>query len=363
MIKAILLIVVLALAMFLGPVLTNNPGYIKLVLAGYVIEMTALGFAIVLVAALLVLVLLFKLVHHLLRIQHFSFNFFSSRRERKARLAFASGLRAYARRQWPQAASQLQQSLTAGGFSHEKRFLAAYAAFYAGDYDQAKNLVAELAEDDPSRQYLEAEMLLHQGHASQAVLILEALLQQPPVDIALGQLYLRALQQAGQWQPLLTAAGRAATGHWFDKASWQQQRFAIYPQAIRHLAGDSGFDQQQDYWQALPAKERKSAAAALGLASAEANAGQADAAEKRLVAALSLTDIAPAWPHLRQITLGRSVLRLRKQIQHWLRDNPSNGYLYAVLAYLAEQEGEPLQAQQAWQKARQYQPELQPELR
>ncbi|MDX1678240.1 heme biosynthesis HemY N-terminal domain-containing protein [Arsukibacterium sp.] len=358
MIKALILIAVLALAMFVGPVVTNNPGYIKLVLAGYVIEMTALGFAIVLLAALLVLVIAVKVVKRLLRLQHVSFNFFRSRRERKARHAFANGLHAYARRQWPQAAGQLQQALQAGDFNHEKRLLAAYAAFYAGDTTEATRLIAELAEDDPGRQYLEADILLHQGHASQAVVHLEALLLHPPVDPALGQLYLRALQQAGQWQSLLAGAGRAARDHWFDRASWRQQRFAIYPQAIRHLAAEAGFDQQQDYWQSLPAKERKSAAAALGLAWAEADAGQADAAEKRLVAALSLTDIAAAWPHLRQIRLGRSVLRLRKQIQHWLRDNPTNGYLFAVLAYLAEQEGEQQQAQQAWQKARQYQPEL-----
>ncbi len=358
MIKAIILIVVLALAMFIGPVVTNNPGYIKLVLAGYVIEMTALGFAIVLVVGLVLLSLLVQLLKHLLRIQHVSFNFFRSRRQKKARQAFASGLQAYARRQWPIAASQLKQALQADEFSHEKRFLAAYAAFYAADYESAKSIVAQLAEDDPSRQYLEAEMLLHQGHARQAVVTLESLLQQPPIDSALGQLYLRALQQAGQWQALLTAAGRAANEHWFDKTSWQQQRFAVYPQAIRQLAGEQAFEQQQDYWQALPAKERKSAAAALGLAWAEANVGQADAAEKRLVAALSLADMVPAWPQLRQIRLGRSVLRLRKQVQHWLRDNPTNGYLYAVLAYLAEQEGEQQQAQQAWQKARQYQPGL-----
>lgn len=358
MIKALILVAVLALAMFIGPVVTNNPGYIKLVLAGYVIEMTALGFVIVLIAGLVVLWLLVKLLKRLLRLQHVSFNFFRSRRERKARLAFADGLRAYTRRQWPQAASQMQLALQDGDFNHEKRFLAAYAAFYAGDADKASRLIAELAEDDPDRQYLEADILLHQGNAAQAARLLDTLLQQQPVDPALAELYLRALQQAGQWQQLLAAAGRAANGHWFDKASWQQQRFAIYPQAIHYLATEAGFDQQQDYWQALPAKERKSAAAALGLAWAEAAAGQTDAAEKRLVAALSLADIAPAWPHLRQIPLGHSVLRLRKQIQHWLRDHPTNGYLYAVLAYLAEQEGEPQQAKQAWQKARQYQPGL-----
>jgi HemY protein len=358
MIKALLLVGLLVLAMFIGPLVTNNPGYIKLVLAGYVIEMTALGFAIVLVAAIVVVTVVIKLLRYVLRLQHVSFNFFRSRRQRKARLAFASGLQAYARRQWPAAASQLEQALLAGDFNNEKRLLAAYAAFYAGQLDQAKTLLAGLVEDDAGRQYLEVDMLLQQGNARQAAVILQALLAQTEPDAGLGQLYLRALQQAGQWQPLLVAAGKAAKERWFDTASWQQQRFVIYPQAIRQLAGDQVFEQQQDYWQALPSKERKSAAAALGLAWAEANAGQAEAAEKRLVATLELADIAPAWPHLRQITLGRSVLRLRKHIQHWLRDNPSNGYLYAVLAYLAEQEGEQQQAQQAWQKARQYQPEL-----
>ena len=308
MIKAILLIVVLALAMFLGPVVTNNPGYIKLVLAGYVIEMTALGFGIVLTVVLVAIVLMVKLLKHLLRIQHGSFNFFRSRRQKKAQQAFANGLNAYARRQWPKAASELQQALQAGGFNGEKRFLAAYAAFYAGEYQQAKTLIADLAEDDPNRQYLEADMLLHQGHTRQAVVILEALLQHPPFDAALGQLYLRALQQAGLWQQVLTAAGRAATEHWFDKNSWRLQRFAIYPQALRHLAGEAGFEQQQDFWQVLPAKERKSAAAAVGLAWAEANAGQPDAAEKRLVAALSLADVAPEWRHP---VLGRTVVEMR----------------------------------------------------
>ena len=65
-----------------------------------------------------------------------------------------------------------------------------------------------------------------------------------------------------------------------------------------------------------------------------------------------------AWPVLKQIPLKRHVVLLRKQLQHWLRDHKEDAVLYATLAYCAEQDGEPMQAEMAWQKALQYQPEL-----
>ncbi len=118
------------------------------------------------------------------------------------------------------------------------------------------------------------------------------------------------------------------------------------------------FDENAAYWQQLPAKERKSVAATLGKVWAKAATGQAEAAEKLLLDSLALADLSLAWPVLQQIPLGRSVLQLRKQAQHWLRDHSNNGHLYAVLSYCAAQEGEADQASHAWQKALQYQPEL-----
>ncbi|WNO59595.1 hypothetical protein [Rheinheimera sp. MMS21-TC3] len=89
-----------------------------------------------------------------------------------------------------------------------------------------------------------------------------------------------------------------------------------------------------------------------------AQSGQNEAAEKLLVSQLQLDELPLVLPYLRKIPLGKSVLKLRKQAQHWLRDHASNGYVYALLAYLAEQEGEPQQAEIAWHKARQYEPRL-----
>ena len=73
---------------------------------------------------------------------------------------------------------------------------------------------------------------------------------------------------------------------------------------------------------------------------------------------LQLAELPQLLPYIRQIPLGRSVLKLRKQAQHWLHEHSSNGYLYALLAYLAQQEGETEQAELALHKARQYEPSL-----
>jgi len=355
--KLLLLTLLLVLAMLLGPLLINNPGYIKLIVAGYSIEMTLLGLVIALGLLLLAGALLFAILRHLARWQKWSFSFFRLRRQRKARAAFALGLQAYARQQWQQASEQLQLALQDPSFSTEKRMLASYASFYAGKTEQAGTLAHTLESSESNSAFVQADLLLQQGQAGEACRILAQHLSQAKQDPALGQLYLQALQQAGQWQRLLETVPQAISERWFSKDSWQQRRFAIYPAAISQLSLQ-GFSEQADYWQNLPAKERKSAAAILGQAWALAQQGLNEQAEQKLVQALTLQDLPAAWPYLRQIPLGRSVLKLRKAVQHWLRDHPANGYLYAVLAYLAEQEGDKEQATLAWQKVRQYQPEL-----
>lgn len=356
--KLLLLTALLILAMLLGPVLINNPGYIKIIVAGYTIEMTLLGLLLALVGAVIVLSIVGLLLKRLARWQRISFNFFRSRRERKARQAFASGLQAYARQQWQLASEQLQLALQDKHYLNEKRMLASYANLYAGNSQQAAELAATLVADDSNSAFVQADLLLQQGQAGQACQVLASHLDAAAKDAALGQLYLQALQQAGQWRQLLQTVPQAIKQHWFSKAQWPQQRFVIYPRALQQLSLQQGFNEEADFWQDLPAKERKSTAAILGVAWAQAQAGLCEQAEQKLVQSLSLDDVAAAWPYLRQIPLGRSVLKLRKTVQHWLRDNPTNGYLFAVLAYLAEQEGDREQAAMAWQKVKQYQPEL-----
>jgi HemY protein len=240
----------------------------------------------------------------------------------------------------------------------EKRLMAAYAAFYAGNVALANSHIETMTEDNSSTAFIQADLLLQQGQAAQACVLLAEKVTADTEDKGLGQLYLYALQQAGQWQQLLQWVPTALKQQWFDKTKWRQQRFNIYPAAISQLSQQQRFDEAADYWQALPAKERKSTAANIGRAWAMAQSGQQEAAEKLLLSQLQLAELPQLLPYIRQIPLGRSVLKLRKQVQNWLHEHPTNGYLYALLAYMAAEEGESEQAALAWQKARQYEPSL-----
>ncbi|MCH8538074.1 MAG: heme biosynthesis protein HemY [Alkalimonas sp.] len=358
MIKILLALLLLAVAMWLGPVVFNQPGYVRIVLAGYTIEMTVVGLVIMLLVATLLLWLLVKLARWLWSLPSRSLGFFRWRRRQKAEQAFQEGLRAYARQQWQDAASLLQQALSDKKYHDEKLTLISYAAFYAGQQEQADQSVQQLPPDEANSWFVKADLMIQRGQAEQASHYLQDKVEQAPKACGLGQLYLYSLQQAGQWQQLLEQIPAALKHRWFSKVQWAAQRYQIYPRAISSLVHEGSFSEQADYWQNLPGKERKSVAAVIGRAWAKANQGHSDQAERLLVNTLALVDLELAWPYLRQIPLGRSVLQLRKQVQHWLHDHPGNGYLYAMLSWLAEQEGELEQSRLAWKKAVQYQPEL-----
>ncbi|MGI5310660.1 heme biosynthesis HemY N-terminal domain-containing protein [Rheinheimera sp. WS51] len=358
MIKVLLLIVALAAAMLLGPIFVNNPGYIKIIVAGYVVEMTVLGFIIALVILSLGFWILGIIIRKLFRVKYVSFNFFRWRRQRKAQQAYELGLQAFAKQQWPQAAEWLNKASADSFMQTEKHLLAAYAEFYSGNQTQADEHVEALTAEDNNKRFVQADLLLRQNEPAKACAVLNDHVNADTTDKGLGQLYIYALQQAGQWQTLLQLVPAAIKHKWFDNQQWQQLRFAIYPIALSQLSQGIGFDEEAAYWQALPSKERKSTAAALGKAWALAKSGQTEAAEKVLASHLTLEQLPSALPYLKQIPLGTSVLKLRKQAQCWLRDNESNGYIYALLAHLAEQEGEQAHAAVAWQKALQYEPSL-----
>ncbi|MEE2025464.1 MULTISPECIES: heme biosynthesis protein HemY [Alkalimonas] len=358
MIRLLLIILLLAAAMWLGPLVLAEPGYVRIVLAGYTLEMTVVGLVVLVLVSGLLLWLTAKLLRALWRLPSRSWRFWQWRRRQKAEQAFQEGLRAFARQQWQDAANLLQQSLAHSQYQDEKRMLAGYAAFYAGQTPQAEQLIQQLAAEDPNTWFVQADLLIQQGQAAQAAHLLQAKVDQQPKACGLGQLYLFSLQQAGQWQQLLEQVPAALKHRWFSKSQWAVQRYQIYPKAISSLVQSGQFSEQAEYWQALPGRERKSVAAVIGRAWAKANQGQTEQAERLLVNTLALADIELAWPYLRQIPLGKSVLQLRKQVQHWLRDHAGNGYLYALLSWLAEQEGELEQARLAWKKALQYQPEL-----
>ncbi len=358
MIRLALFITVLGLAMLLGPVLANHPGYVMIVVAGVTIEATFVGLILVVLGTVLVWWILWWLLQRLFHLPRISFSFLRSRKERRARQALQQGVLAFARQDWQHAHQLFEIAKSEPEWDKARLIMASYSALRVGELAKANQRAAEMDQDDPDSSLLIADLWLVQGDALKAVAVLGPKVAQEPKNQALGRSYLTALQQAGQWQTLLEQVPQALKYQWLSKVQWQQYRYQLYPQAISALAQQGLFDEQAGYWQNLAAKERKSVAATLGKVWAKALSGEAEQAEKMLLETLALADLPLAWHVLQQIPLGRSVLQLRKQIQHWLRDHSNNGYLYAMLSYCAAQEGEAELASASWHKALQYQPEL-----
>jgi len=358
MIRLALFVIVLGLAMLLGPVLANHPGYVMIVVAGVTIEATFVGLILVLLAVGFSWWLLWWLLKRLFHLPRISFSFLRSRKERRARQAFQQGILAFARQDWQHAHQLFEIAKSESAWDKARLTMASYSALRAGDVAKANQRAAQLDPDDADSSLLVADLWLAQGDAQKAVAVLGPKVTAEPKNQALGRCYMAALQQAGQWQTLLEQVPVALKQQWFSKTQWQHYRYQLYPPAISALAQQGLFDEQAAYWQQLSAKERKSVAATLGKVWAKAVSGQAESAEKLLLETLALADLPLAWEAIRQIPLGRSVLQLRKQIQHWLRDHSNNAYLYAMLSYCATQEGEAAQAAASWHKALQYQPDL-----
>lgn len=354
----ILSIIVLGLAMLLGPIIVNNPGYIMLVVGGVTIEATLVNMLILIALAGLALWLFTWVLKRLLNLRHLSFSFLRSRKTRRARRAFEQGMLAYARHDFVSANQLFDIAQAEDELLKIKQTMAAYSAFFAGEVKKANQLAAQLDEDDADSWVVVADLLVRQNNPQAAVSYLQPKVPQAPKHAKLGQVWLTALKAAEQWQLLLEQIPQALKLQWYSKTQWQQQRFELYPYAVCGLSQQGLFDENQSWWTALPAKDRKSVAVVLGKAWALARQGQAEQAEQQILNSLALNDLAAAWPVLVQLPLGRSVLQLRKQLQHWLRDHSNHGHIYALLAYTYQQEGEVSLAEQSWKKALQFAPAL-----
>ncbi|WP_419572171.1 heme biosynthesis HemY N-terminal domain-containing protein [Rheinheimera sp.] len=350
MIRLLFLVLLLCAALWFGPVLMQNPGYLMLVLGGWTVETTLVGLVLILLLGLFAVWLLWSLIKPLLAIRRWNWHPFRRRRQRKARHAFEQAALALAAGRFEQAELAFDQAEALTDFSELRRQMACYAAFQAGHPQKAMQLAEWLDDGSASSLYVKADLLLRQQQASDALALLQPSMTGDAAEL-LAPLYFKALLMSGQAAAALTQVPVALEQNWCSKNQWHHLRYQLYPYAIVQLAEKGAFSSEADYWQQLPGKERKSMASVLGQVWALARQGQTEKAEILLVDHLSFKDLADCWPVLRQIPLKRQVNQLRKQLQHWLRDHQQEPLLFAALAYCAEQEGELMQAQLARQKA------------
>ena len=261
MIRLIVLLVILAAALLVGPQLADHQGYVMIAVADYTIEMSVITAAIIAFVFYFLLLLTEGLLSRLFSVRRGIRGWWQNRRYLKAQRQTQKGMTALAEGEYQRAEHLMLRSAGQSDLPLLNYLSAAEAAHAQGAYQKRDEYLLKAGELDPQAQLAiqltQVRLLQDQGEWQQSRELLEQLRQRWPQHPQILQ-RLRSIYQAQQaWQeelellPLLrkqqllsdddfAAAQQQCYQAWFSKilqeqnedvllAFWQQQ-----PRVVRH---------------------------------------------------------------------------------------------------------------------------------
>ncbi len=332
--------IVLALGgALIAQLLIQDPGFVLVRYHGRSYESTLAAGLLLLLAASVVLWLLWKLLS-------LPFRLWRQRRERTARARLGDGLDALHHGHYTRAEKLLTQAAQDRQFEAPARTAAARAALARGDIAAASAHVDAIAERHPvSRGIALAETALAQGNTADAITALDSL----PGPLPPRALLLRA--------DILAASGQAAQAYGMLGALRQQQ--ALSPEqwaererrwAERALHDAADANALADSWDALPAAVRNEAPVVQAYADRAADLRWEEAAAKSIEQALDARWDEHLAAHYGALPIGRLASR-RNHAERWLQAHPASPGALLGIARLARAQGQWPQAEQYLHRA------------
>ncbi|MCD8546889.1 MAG: heme biosynthesis protein HemY [Aeromonadaceae bacterium] len=253
MFRILLLLLLLALALFAGPHLAGHQGYVQIILGHYSVEMTVVSAALLAVLGYFALLLLEYLVTRLLSLGSRTRNWFGVRRSHKALQRTRQGQLALATGDYRQAERLLVASATDSQLPL-LNYLGAARAADAQGREEARDRYLQEAQAHPqgalAAGLLAARLALRHGQAELALTQLTPLLAEQPKHPRLLLLYQRALLAAGRWQALIELLPRLQQQKLLTPAALHRLQQQAYPARFAELAAE-GSEALLNYWRAL----------------------------------------------------------------------------------------------------------------
>jgi HemY protein len=334
-----------ALAVALPVAARYFPGYVLLVLPAHRVELS-LSFAVILLAAAFAVgyVLLRTLALTLgmpVRAQQFR----HEQRLLHAQRTFRTALIAFFEGRYGRAERAAREALNLGEAPELCLVVAARAAheqkhFQARDeYLQQMELRAQQA--STLRLITQAVLLLDDRRYHDA---LQALAHVPDKHASALRLELRAQQQARNWDQVLSLLPMLEKRKALEPSLLQQIRRYAQTENLKRKANDA--KSLQEYWEQLPAEQRR--ASRLAAAAAQGFLALGDNAQAHAVIEQSLdADWDPALLQIYVEGLPRDARRHLERAEGWLQQHPGEPMLLLAL-------GELCMHQELWGKARSY---------
>lgn len=323
-----------------------DPGYVVLVYPPWRMEISFIGFVLMVVALVVGGVMLLRLAALTLSLP----SIVRAQRERRAARRrdenFVGGLKAFVEYRFQDAEQALGQWQGDGERVGVARVLAARAAQEMRAPQQRAQHVQEAGAHgaELAAQLFEAEALLDLKDATGALSAIQSAKALAPQHTALLRLELKARQLTGQWDEVDRLLDQLARSNALEPSVAQQVRRKSYAENLKRRAGDDRA--LLEYWKKIPADYKVDAYVARAAARAFMQRGGHDSALDVLEAALGREwheELVALYGDVR----GSKPTRQIEQAEKWLHAQPRDAQLLLTLAQLCS-------VQQLWGKAQSY---------
>jgi HemY protein len=276
----------IAVAMLIGAALANmllaDPGYIAIRFAGHLVEMTAITFAVLLVAAYVAVRLMVRLVTARRQWKRAQVE----RREERARRSLSLAILELAEGQWESAESTATRYVRDAEHGVAHYLVAARAAELQGSAQRRDEWLAR-ALDMPAKSHapaliMQAELLLKHKQLQAAQTALEQLEQRQEQNARGLLLLARIYRQTNDWQKLQELEPRLRSTRGIETAVADETVTQIYLDRLRAAGATANPNALRSAWKDMPRSLCKRADMVVAYARAAMSCDEPDLAEKQL---------------------------------------------------------------------------------
>lgn len=338
-------VAILALAVGLVLAARYNDGYVLVVLPPYRVEV-ALNLLVILLGIGFVLLYTFSrlavaAVQMPARVREFRV----ARRREQANEALLVALEAFFEGRYAKAEQAAQEAFDAGKHTRLAAVIAARAAHGLRAYDRRDGYLARLhtkdASEDTLRIVTEAELLLEERRADEAVELLKRL---PRKHTAALRLELRASQQSRHWPEALALIDELERRGVFDAEQAAQLRTRATAENLRRKGADA--HALDETWKKLADAQKRDPIVALAAAQCYLGLGRKPEAREVIEASLERS-WASELVALYAACAGPDTVRQIERAEGWLEAHPRDSALLLTLGRLCALQG-------LWGKAQSY---------
>lgn len=341
MVRIVFIFVVLGLGLFAGTQFSGQQGYVLISIADYTIEMSVTTLVIFIVAALIGLFLLEMVLKKSLRMTHATWNWFSIRKQRRARRMTNEGIIKLIEGDWQSA----EKKVTRWSNSHDMPLLcylvAAEAAHEQGK-EQKRDQYFELASKQQGSELAigltKGKQAMAEGDFATAFDVLSSLKHEYPENPRLLNLLKVCYIQLDCWQPLLDMLPILKRVKGVDKAEYHKLSVQAHAGRISELANQQGVDGIVRYWDKLSKSFKSENVIIRTFATELINRGADNTAItvlKEATLKAPTAELLNVFPTL-NITDWHSVLKHLKSLEKKFSDN---GDLHSVIGQICMLEG------------------------